>query len=435
MGICENCGAKEVVDKNEFDKFNDSYHTAVRDMNAGTLEGYKAAAEIFEEIPFMYDSRMRLRVCSDKIDELESAIEISRKQEQEYNNYVLKKAKTKRLMIKALIVFVLLTVVSSLYVFKLYLPQKFYEKAASYISECDIESIDLYRSRAAKLNSSTKLAEELNEDIYLHSKALANEENYKDALALMSLIPDYKDGTELIGKYSALLNEQTYNKACDLYSNGKYTQAFNLFKSIVEYKDAKAFLKKIDVMFEKIRIRGFNVGDTLTFGQYNKSETDKESIEWIVLYKSDRSMLIVSKYGLDTVQYNSTYQKVKWVDCTLRDWLDTGFRSAAFTEVENSVISDSSRVSIPSIDQFNKYFVSSLAKECLAGEFATINHADVCPNKKYFGNCRWWIASADYTKNAPFVDYDGSIKTNGKRVDYDGFCLRPIIWIDTDISP
>ena len=44
IGICENCGDKEVVDKKEFEKFSDSYTAAVRDINSGTLQGYKAAA-------------------------------------------------------------------------------------------------------------------------------------------------------------------------------------------------------------------------------------------------------------------------------------------------------------------------------------------------------------------------------------------------------
>lgn len=72
MGICENCGAKELVDKKDFEKYNDSYHAAVRDMNSGTIAGYKSAAEIFEEIPFMYDSKIRYSTCIEKIDELEA---------------------------------------------------------------------------------------------------------------------------------------------------------------------------------------------------------------------------------------------------------------------------------------------------------------------------------------------------------------------------
>ncbi len=140
-------------------------------------------------------------------------------------------------------------------------------------------------------------------------------------------------------------------------------------------------------------------------------------------------MLIVSKYGLDTAQYNSTYQKVKWKDCSLREWLNTGFRNGAFTNVENSVIGDSVRVSIPTVDQFNQYFITPNTKECQAGMFAVANHADTSKS----GNCRWWLASSVLSKSAPYVDYDGSQKS-GKRVDYEDFCIRPVIWINIETS-
>ena len=272
MGICENCGAKELVDKKDFEKYNDSYHAAVRDMNSGTIAGYKSAAEIFEEIPFMYDSKIRYSTCIEKIDELEADKKAERTRAAEFEKQSRRKKTFKKAARIIAVFLIAIAAISAFIVIKQVIPSKLYDKAIDNIYEINTEKIEYYRSSALKLNDSAKLAEKFNVAAYSYSKELAEDENYKDAISLLSLIAEYNDSGELIKEYTKLLNEQTYSRACDFYSKGKYKQALKLFQNLGNYKESKSYVNKLDVIIERIRISGFNVGDTLTFGQYNISE-------------------------------------------------------------------------------------------------------------------------------------------------------------------
>lgn len=85
-----------------------------------------------------------------------------------------------------------------------------------------------------------------------------------------------------------------------------------------------------------------NVGDIVKFGSYeqdNNTENGSEPIEWQVLEKrSDGSLLVVSRYGLDSQPYNTERTDVTWETCTLRRWLNTTFFDTAFTSSEKSMI-------------------------------------------------------------------------------------------------
>ena len=83
------------------------------------------------------------------------------------------------------------------------------------------------------------------------------------------------------------------------------------------------------------------VGSIVSFGRYeqdNNKENGPEPIEWIVLDTDGEKALLLSRYGLDTIQYNQRYVAVTWETCTLRSWLNNEFLSSAFSEEEQSAI-------------------------------------------------------------------------------------------------
>ena len=83
------------------------------------------------------------------------------------------------------------------------------------------------------------------------------------------------------------------------------------------------------------------VGNTVVFGRYEQDNdpTDgMEGIEWIVLDVDGEKALLLSKYGLETVQYSSTYEATTWETCTVRQWLNHEFMDTAFTEEEKAAI-------------------------------------------------------------------------------------------------
>lgn len=90
--------------------------------------------------------------------------------------------------------------------------------------------------------------------------------------------------------------------------------------------------------------------DTVTFGSYPQSSTsaDKlEPIEWIVLerdYKNKRALLL-SKYILDNVSFNSEHKECKWKDSELRQWINQTFYDKVFNENEKNQIVEDSHIS------------------------------------------------------------------------------------------
>ena len=90
--------------------------------------------------------------------------------------------------------------------------------------------------------------------------------------------------------------------------------------------------------------------DTVTFGSYPQSSTSAneiDPIEWIVLerdYKNNRALLL-SKYILDNVSFNSEPKDCKWKESELRQWINHTFYDKAFNDNEKSQIVEDSHIS------------------------------------------------------------------------------------------
>ena len=96
--------------------------------------------------------------------------------------------------------------------------------------------------------------------------------------------------------------------------------------------------------------------DTVTFGSYPQSSTyanKLEPIEWIVLerdYKNKRALLL-SKYILDNVSFNSEHKACKWKDSELRQWINQTFYEKAFNDNEKNQILEDTHISNTSFDE------------------------------------------------------------------------------------
>ena len=97
--------------------------------------------------------------------------------------------------------------------------------------------------------------------------------------------------------------------------------------------------KSGDTVLTEIRI-----GDTVNFGWYeqdNNTGNGKEEIEWLVLDKEGKDILLMSYYALDCQQYNTINEDVTWETCSLRKWLNNDFLNTAFDTDQQSMIKDS----------------------------------------------------------------------------------------------
>ena len=86
----------------------------------------------------------------------------------------------------------------------------------------------------------------------------------------------------------------------------------------------------------------FNV---IEFGQYEQDgnlENGPEPIEWIVLKIEEKKILLISRYGLDAIQFhNKTIpwdNPVNWKMSSIRKWLNQDFYEKAFSVLEKEYI-------------------------------------------------------------------------------------------------
>ena len=199
-------------------------------------------------------------------------------------------------------------------------------------------------------------------------------------------------------------------------------------------------------------LKAVEVGAVVLFGTYeqdNDRSDGKEEIEWIVLAVEDDRALLLSKYGLDTLPYNSVRDvTMTWEKSSLRSWLIGEFFQNAFDETEQERIlkttvsahrnpaydanpgSDTEdRIFLLSMPEANSYFDSESARQCEATPYCYARGASKAKN----GNCFWWLRSIGLISGtAMVVINDGSIVSHAFYVNHLGGSIRPAIWISLE---
>ena len=206
------------------------------------------------------------------------------------------------------------------------------------------------------------------------------------------------------------------------------------------------------------------VGDIITFGRYeqdNNLENGPEKIEWIVLDydETGNKALLLSRYGLDSILYNTANTSVTWEKSAIRKWLNEDFFNSAFnqkeqtallmTEVDNNANQGygkwetyggnhtQDRVFLLSYTEANRYLdvtnddrnnqksrvaptAYAIAHGALTGSYQTEDGA---------ASGWWWLRSPGFVQSdAADVYRDGSLYSS--RVDTDRGVVRPALWIN-----
>lgn len=200
------------------------------------------------------------------------------------------------------------------------------------------------------------------------------------------------------------------------------------------------------------------VGDTIVFGAYEQNGimTDgKEDIEWIVLSKSDKEMLVMSKYAIEALPYHIDDVNVTWADCSLRKWLNNAFYKEAFTKAERSMIK-TTKLANPDNEKFetsggkttkDKVFILSM-NEALNPDYGFNTNLDLddslrCPESTQYvwnqhtafidGNMialyTWLRTPGAYNRSAAVVAPYGYIMDYGIGVMSNIVSVRPVITI------
>lgn len=416
---------KHINDRNEFDRKNNIYESAVKQLNEATFpENFKSARDAFKSIPDFKDA-----------------------------NALVKKAENSRK--------------DAVYNYAVMLMKKdetsCYSDAIKNFNEVPDwkdakEQIEICKKRIAEIEAVEKA--EANAQRLAAIKAVKKRKAQMTVMVLFVCV--------LVCFIAALptviIPNYKYNAAMELYSAGKYSEAAAAFESIGDYKDSEEKAKisaakaaKSLFIVQKNNLTDVAVGDTVKFGQYeqdNNTKNGKEEIEWEVLDVENNKALLISKYALARESYNSA-SKVTWGSCTLREWLNNTFLNNAFSAKHQEIILTSTvsadknptyynidpgndttdKVFLLSITEAEKYFSTDEARKCVPTEYAKANGAYTSSSYTAGGaaTCWWWLRSPgshqDYATN---VDDDGSVSYFGNDVILGGGCVRPAMWVSID---
>jgi hypothetical protein len=193
------------------------------------------------------------------------------------------------------------------------------------------------------------------------------------------------------------------------------------------------------------RFKNAEVGQTISFGSYeqdNNTSNGKEEIEWIVLAKEEKRMLVTSKYALDSKQYNEENEDVSWKTCTLRKWLNQTFINSAFDEKEKKSIAltklksdlnpkydTEDKVFLLDLEEIERYYSSMQARILQPTAYAfsqdtQVSHDDTAIPKE----CTWWVRVSDgYVHDIGGIYPDGSHQ--GPIWVISVCAVRPAMWI------
>lgn len=246
----------------------------------------------------------------------------------------------------------------------------------------------------------------------------------------------------------AFTNNETISKICELDS----IVTSNESKTIDEFK-------------------------TVTFGKYNQNKDaygiyNKESVEWILVYKDDTNALLMSKYILDVKAYNtekpiftengivingSDIYASDWAHSTLRKWMNDYLFNEMFSKEEKKIINTAyldntyiydtehhvvkginTKDSIFLLNEYEMFNFFGKNKKDHTAKIKATRGTDYTKKKNLVVNEEndWYRGNADYLlrTNGVITDYVSAIKADGTymgkiHMDDEKYGIRPCIFI------
>lgn len=188
------------------------------------------------------------------------------------------------------------------------------------------------------------------------------------------------------------------------------------------------------------------------FGRYRKHHAKDElfPIDWFVLTQENGYILLLSRKGLDLCQYDSKHilreYTPNWKRSNLYKWLNGGFYSIAFDEVEKEHIRNTNsitpKVFCLSKEEFRQFLLDDPAAQMKPSDYAQKKGAFVrviTPGlieeyHKYEGNGSWWLRDEVgegrlLEGNACVAEVGDSGKIGWSFSDSTKTCIRPAIWV------
>ena len=285
---------------------------------------------------------------------------------------------------------------------------RYFEEEARLLLE-QVEFINYSKNRA-----------EIQEQKYTQAINLFTEGKYEEALLIFMNLEGYKDSNQKMTECNNAISEEKYNTALTLASNSKYKEALALLDELGDYKDAIELRKKYKLI-------SCESGDVITFGTYEQDgnlTNGTEDIEWIVIARDGNKALVMSKYCLEQMPFNSTLASVTWKNSTIRTWLNSDFYNNAFSSEERSKIFNTTFATdgvettdkVFLLDEEDASFLPLSMRKAKATDHVSTTH------------CYWFLRNTGSASNAAYVSYDGELGYY-ENVDREWW-IRPVMWID-----
>lgn len=195
-------------------------------------------------------------------------------------------------------------------------------------------------------------------------------------------------------------------------------------------------------------------GDIIIFGSYEQDgvKNGQEPIEWIVVKRDGRKVILMSRYVLDSVSYELTEVKTYWAMSYLRSWLNNDFYYHAFSasEMASLQLADCSAdmnifapktdqgmaswdyVWAPSLQEIDEFYPEGEVKPTVATRYAIMNGTYIEPTNGY--SPYWLRTMGDSGKKAVYIRNWGGADETGRKVTQTAFGVRPCICLDIEIA-
>ena len=409
------------------------YESAKKDMEYDIVQVLEEAVELFESIAGYEDSDKKADECKVRIEELK--VEEARKKEEKHIAAERKKKKAIKIT-KIVSPIVAMCVVIAILIPTVIIPKTKFNKAMKLVESGD------YDNGYAMLEVLGKFDE-------------INKSKFDRGLKLVEN-GDYSSGYFLINESgnSDVVAKSKYDRAMEYIEKGDDDSIYLAYTLLngLNYQDSEEKKNSILPQYKDISLKKAEVGSIVYFGSYeqdNDTSNGKEVIEWQVLEKKDNKILVISKYALDCVQYDSLFKDVTWETCSLRKWLNEIFIDVTFNSDEQALITETNvsadknpeystnpgnatkdKIFLLSISEVNKYFSSDEERVCAVTDYSKAQGAYASDDKGGKATCWWWLRSPGYDLyGAANVGSDGSVYCSGHNVSdvYGG--VRPALWI------
>ena len=189
------------------------------------------------------------------------------------------------------------------------------------------------------------------------------------------------------------------------------------------------------------------VGDVFTMGEFeqdNDFSNGSEPLEWRVLKKSGKRMLVITEKIIDARPFHETARAIRWRHSDLCAWLNGDFMDKAFTDAERKLIPEVELIDIGNWEYDIGYGAESWAHVFLLDMEEALSYFASPSDRKAtataYANARgfssntsgwWWLRNAGEGQNhAALVNYEGKIYKPGDRISRTNYGVRPAMWIE-----